>query len=98
MQSLSTKLPWELANPKWAGALNPLLANPLIDGQVLSGIVVKSGANVINHKLGRALQGYIVIGNSAAVTFHDSQASNQTPDLTLALIASGAATISLYVF
>ena len=96
--SLSPKLEWDLANPKWAATLNPLLGNPLVNGQILSGIVVKSGTNVINHGLTRKLQGYIVILNSANVTFYDSQQTNQMPDRTLQLIASGAATISLYVF
>lgn len=96
--SLSPKLPWELANPKWAAALNPVIGNPLMSGNRLTNISVASGANVINHKLGRTLQGYLVVLNSASVTFYDSQASNQTPELTLILNASGTATISLYVF
>lgn len=96
--NLSPKLPWELANPKWAASLNPILSNPLINGRVLSGIVLKTGANPINHGLGEPLQGYFVILNSAAVTFYDSQSTNQRPDLTLILNASGATTVSLYVF
>ncbi len=96
--NLSPKLPWELANPKWAARLNPLLANPLVNGSVLSNQVLKSGDNVINHGLGRTLQGYFVILNNAAVTFYDKQATNSMPDLTLVLVASGAATVSLYVF
>ncbi len=96
--NLSPKLPWELANPKWAAVINPVLANPLVTGNHLKGIVVVTGANVINHGLGQKLQGYIVVRNSAAVTFYDSQATNSRDDLTLILNASGAATISLYVF
>lgn len=96
--SLSPKLPWELANPKWSAALNPVLANPLINGLLLKDIVVRTGTNIINHELGRKLQGYFVVMNSAAVTFYDSQIINQKPNLTLALNASGPATISLYVF
>ncbi len=98
MVSLSPKLPWELANPKWAAAINPMLGNPLTNGSLLEGVVVASGDNVINHGLQRPLQGYLVIMNSAAVTFYDKQATNQRPQLTLILNASGAATISLYVF
>ncbi len=98
MVNLSQKLPWELANPKWAAALNPLLANPLASGALIEGVVVASGDNVINHTLQRRLQGYFVVMNSAAVTFYDKQKTNQRPDLTLVLNATGAATISLYVF
>lgn len=95
---LSTSLPWELANTKWASSLNPLLGNPLMSGRLLEGVVVASGNNTINHGLQRKLRGYFVVLNNAAVTFYDVQASNQMPDLTLILHASGAATITLYVF
>lgn len=96
--NLSPHLPWELANPKWAASLNPLLANPITRGNLLQGIALKTGSNTVNHQLGRNLQGYVVVLNSAAVTFYDSQATNQMPDLTLILNVSGATTVSLFVF
>lgn len=96
--NLSSKLEWNLANPRWASTLNPVLANPIISGNLLSGVTVKTGSNTINHGLGRDLQGYIVVMNNSAVTFHDNQSQNQHTDLTLILVASGAAVISLYVF
>ncbi len=96
--NLSSKLAWELANPRWASTLNPVLSNPLVMGNLLQNVSVLTGANTINHGLGDRLQGYIVVMNNAAVTFYDSQKSNPRPDLTLILNASGAATISLYVF
>jgi len=96
--SLSPKLPWDLANPKWAAILNPVLANPLINGLLISNVFVYPGQNVINHGLGRILQGYIVVMNNADITFYDDQLVNQQPSLTLLLNASGQATISLYVF
>ena len=96
--SLSTALPWELARTKWAATLNALLGNPVVSGLLINDITVVPGANVINHKLGRKIQGYIVTMNSASVTFYDSQSTNQMPDLTLVLNASGNATISLYCF
>jgi len=98
MNQLNPKLDWTLANPRWASTLNPLLANPIVGGTILHNIVLKTGANVINHTLGQKLQGYMVVLNSAAVTFYDSQATNQRPDLTLILNASGPTTVSLYVF
>lgn len=96
--NLSPKLEWPLANPKWAATLNPILANPVVNGNLLPSMRVVTGLNVINHKLGRKLQGYMVVLNNTAVTFYDGQDINQYPDMTLALYASGAATISLYVF
>ncbi len=95
---LSSNLPWELANNKWAASLNPVIANPLMGGRILNGLVLISGTNVINHGLQRKLQGYIVILKSANVTIYDGQLTNQKPELTLILTASGAATVSLFVF
>lgn len=96
--NLSSKLPWDLANPKWSATLNPVLANPLVNGQLAGPFVLVVGDNVLNHRLGRTLQGWIVVLNNAAVTFYDKQATNQYPNLTLVLNASGAATVTLYVF
>lgn len=96
--NLSQKLTWELANPKWAATLNPVLSNPVVSGSTLSGLVLVTGANVINHFLGRKLQGYAVVMNSAAVTYYDSQLTNPKPELTLILNASGPATVSIYVY
>jgi hypothetical protein len=98
MSQLSQSLTWAAASTKWASTLNPLLANPLVNGIILSDVVVKTGANTISHLLQRPLQGYFVILNSASVTYYDSQKTNQRPDLSLILNASGPATISLYVF
>lgn len=78
--------------------LNPIVANPITQGRLINGVKVTTGTNVINHGLGEKLQGYIVVMNNANVTFYDTQQTNPRPDLTLNLVASGAATISLYVF
>lgn len=96
--NLSPHLPWPLANPRWAATLNPILANPIVNGQLLPPLAVTTGDNQISHGLQRKLQGYIVVMNSAAVTFYDKQSANQYPDLYLILNVSGAATITLYVF
>lgn len=96
--NLSPKLPWELANPKWAASINPVLANPIVQGQILENVTLVTGDNTVNHRLGRKLQGYVVVLNSAATTFYDKQATNPRPELTLIINASGATTVSLYVF
>ncbi len=96
--SLSSTLPWNLAQSKWSAAIDPVLANPIVNGRIISGVVLVTGSNIINHKLQRKLQGYIVILKSADVTIYDSQLTNQMPDFNLILTSSGAATVSLYVF
>lgn len=42
--------------------------------------------------------GWRVVGINAAITLYDGQATNQTPELTLILNASGPALINLEVF
>lgn len=83
---------------RWSQAINPVLDSALVQGRLIQNIPIVTGFNVINHGLGKKLQGYFVVMNNAAVTFYDNQSSNQMPELTLSLHASGAATISLYVF
>lgn len=87
-----------LIQTNWKGIIDNALNSPIIDGNLLTGVALASGANVINHKLGRALQGWLIVGNNANVTVYDTQASNSTPNLTLQLTASGAATVSLWCF
>lgn len=82
----------------WSTALNPLLANPLLNGQLLEPFSLITGNNVISHKLGRKLQGWIVVGLSAATTLYDLQSTNNVPELTLTLNSSNSAVVTLYVF
>jgi hypothetical protein len=79
-------------------SVQPVLDNPIVNGRLIQSLAIASGSNVIDHGLGRTLLGWIVVRNSASVTFYDTQSSNANPARTLLLTASGAATISLYVF
>lgn len=83
---------------KWASILNPVLGNPLVNGQMIDNISLINGTTIVNHKLGRKLQGWFIVGIDAAATVHDNQASNQTPQLTLSLTSNAAATCNLWVF
>lgn len=80
---------------QWASQLNPLLGLPTSSPSLLKGINVVSGTNVINHRLGRTPQGWVICDIDGAITLHRSAAFN---DLTLTLTSSGAATISLLIF
>lgn len=97
-QLTTTNLPWQQAQPLWASQLNPVLANPIVNSRIITNVVLTTGNNTINTLLGRKLQGYIVILKSADVTIYDTQSTNPKTDLTLQLVASGPATISLLVF
>lgn len=92
---LTTKLPWELANPRWASQLNPLLQNPLSSASFLENVSLTMGANTLNHMLGRQMQGWFITDINAAVTIYRSAPLN---NLTLTLTASGPAIVSIGVF
>ena len=98
MAGLPQKLTFEQLMPKWASQLNPVLANPLINGQLLSNVALINGTTIVNHKLGRDLKGWFVVGINAAATIFDNQAANQMPNLTLSLTSNAACTVNLWVF
>lgn len=82
----------------WSMQLNPLLAAPLSNGILLERVSLASGANVINHKLGRKLKGWFITRLRASATVYDTQDSNARPQLTLNLTSSAAVTVDIYVF
>ena len=87
-----------LLETRWKALLDPMLANPANNSSILNAVTLKTGFNTINHLLGRALQGWIVIGNNASTTFYDNQANNPQPQSTLILHSSGVCKINLLVF
>lgn len=98
MAVLPQKLPWEMAQTRWANEINPIIDNPLNGASVLQNVSLVTGTNVINHKLGKPLQGWYTTRKRASSDIYDNQDSNQTPQLTLVLIASAPVVIDLAVF
>lgn len=84
-----------LMQTKWAGELNPMLRNPLTNASLLTGIVLTSGTNVVNHLLGQKMQGWYLADIDAAATIYRSAPFN---NLTLTLTSSAPATVNLVVF
>lgn len=80
-------------------SVNPMTTVPLNSGLILSSVSLVSGANSINHTLGRVLQGWFPVRiRNVASTFYDTQDSNSTPALTLNLNSSVAVVADLFVF
>lgn len=92
---ISSKLPWNLMNPKLASILNPLLAMPQSSAQLIIGFNLVTGANIIPHKLGRQMQGWSLTDLTATITVYRSAPFNSK---TLTLTASGPATVNIEVF
>jgi hypothetical protein len=96
--SLPQKLPLDLLQTKWAQELDPVLKFPPVKGVLLKSIALTTGTNVVNHRLSRNLQGWVITRIKSAATIYDQQDSNQTPALTLILVSSADAVIDLWVY
>lgn len=80
---------------QWKSQLDPVLANALVNGISLGTIALVTGNNVIPHKLGRMMQGWILTDQDAGVTIYRSNPLNTS---TLVLNASAPVNISLWVY
>lgn len=87
-----------LLQNSWASAINPLLKNPIVNGIALPNIELINGTNIINHRLGRKLQGWLITSIDAAATIYDAQKINQHPEQTLVLISNANCEVNIYAY
>jgi len=80
---------------KWSSILNPVIALPINNGVILSGVVLTKGTNVINTTLGRQAQGWFICDSDSPVNVYRSAPFN---NLNLTLISNADATVNLMVF
>jgi len=79
--------------------LQPLTEVEILDGILIERVYIPTGAvKIIDHKLDRALRGWIVVGQNANAVLWDSQDSNRIPYKTLRLNSSANVTVSLWLF
>lgn len=96
MTQLSTKLPWELAQTKWPAALNPILALAMLQGNQLNNIALTASTPlVINHFLGKMMQGWFITDITANTAIWRTAPFNS---LNITLESSVNVTISLWVY
>jgi hypothetical protein len=93
--SLPLKLTWDMSQTRWATALDPVIKNQLIQGNLISNISLINGVTTINHLLGRKQIGYIITDVDAAAIIFRSQPLN---DKTLTLTSNAAVNISIWCF
>jgi hypothetical protein len=94
--SLSPNLPWALANPKWAAALNAVLAVPLVSGQAISNIILPATTpTVVYHSLDQIPNGWFLIDNTANAVIWRTQPFNSK---SITLEASAKTTISIWIY
>ena len=94
---LPRKIPWDMAQTRWAADIDPVLNNLLVQGQLLTNIQLINGVNVVNHKLGRQILGWFLVSpKSAAVVFEAPEQPN--PTLTLTLNSNASISTGIWVF
>lgn len=96
--ALPQKLTLSQTQTTWANAINPVLANPLVNCGFLKNVSLVTGTNQVNTMLGRSLQGWFIVRQRASASVYDQQDSNQTPQLTLTLVASAPVVVDLVVY
>lgn len=88
----------DLMQTKWAQQLNPVLSNPMMAGSLIRNVGLSVGANEVNHKLGRKLQGYIITMQRGPAQVYSTQEFNNIPNLTLTLVSDADVLVDLWVF
>ncbi len=84
-----------LMQSKWSTELEPLLSNPVLLGNNLKEINLINGVTIINHRLGRKMQGWVLTDVDGFASIYRSAPFNA---LTLALTSNAAVTVNIYVF
>jgi hypothetical protein len=84
-----------LLQKQWTLELNPLLANILTQGSLLSDINLVIGANTFNHYLGKQMTGWILTDQDEIASIYRSKPLNSQ---TLTLTSSAICTVSLWIF
>ena len=82
----------------WSQQINPLIVQPLNQGQLLQDIALNIGTTQVNHKLGRTLLGWFLTRLPGKAIIYDSQDSNPNPTLNLQLVSDTKITVDIFVF
>jgi len=93
---LPLKLSWDLAQTQWKSQLDPVLANLLLQGNFIQGIMLFANApRSINTSLQRTQKGFFICDQNASAIIFRTQPFNYN---ILTLESSADVTISLWVF
>jgi len=84
-----------LMEKQWMSELNPLLANILTQGSLLSNVKLINGNNTFNHYLGKQQTGYIITDQNATALIYRALPFNSQ---NLTLTSDAAVTVSLWIF
>lgn len=79
-------------------AVSQVIKNPLIDGRLINSIQVSTTGTRIEHKLGRAPAGYLVIYKNSAAIVHDNLDTETKPEFFITLTASVDTLLGIWIF
>lgn len=81
---------------KWKAILDPVIANPLTQGQQISSISLAANVpTTVYHSLGQAPQGWFPVDNQASANVWRTQPFNNK---TITLEASADTVISIWIY
>jgi len=78
--------------------LNPVFDTPILAGNLLQSVPLVVGSNIVNHKLGRNLIGWMLTRQRSLANIYDNQDNNTMPSTSLILISDANVTIDIYCF
>jgi len=81
-----------------ADGFNSVLTSVILDYNIVSKVALNVGDNIVDHKLGRAPIGWIVVRKRGAGNFYDKQDSNPTPTRNIVINSDSAVTVDIYFF
>lgn len=90
-----TSRDFAMMQTQWKSALDPVLSRPSNSGNILPNVALANGVTVVNHLLGRMLQGWAIVDINGAAAIYRSAPLN---DKTLTLTSNAAVTVSIEVF
>lgn len=88
---------WDRAQHELARLLNLILGNPMFRTRVLINVTLASGANRIDHGLGRVPTFVLAIAYTAGVVVTDEKETTEHTDRLVSVRASGATNATLIV-
>lgn len=95
MADLPLRLDWPAASDRWKTEIQPVINFSPNQGILLTNQTLNNGVTVINHKLGKTQQGWIITDITSAATIFRSQPFNS---LTLTLTSTAAATCNIWCY
>lgn len=78
--------------------LNPLLELPISDGVLIKDLTINTADTLIEHKLGRRPEGFLITRLKSNSVIYESATANNEATRLIILIASATATADIYFF